>query len=212
MIRRFFGPTTLSALLLLTACGDTQNETPLQLGLSQLQNIGKPAHQTLTAAQIRSRLTPDLLATLPDAVIVATLTKRKVSSVLLGAGRNGDTVTYLTPDGISMALREGMLVGTRGLGFDLMNADVEEPLAALAGGADTGVVRLHRYLDGENATELRSFVCDYARNGATINETCHTPGITINNSYEMTRQGQIAASRQWIGPEVGYVEIQQVRR
>tara|TARA_R110002012_G_scaffold47399_1_gene124203 strand:- start:9383 stop:10018 length:636 start_codon:yes stop_codon:yes gene_type:complete len=210
MIRRFFAPA-LGVLLLLSACGDTQNGTPLQLGLSQLQNIGKPPHQTLTAAQIRSRLTPELLATLPEGVIIATLEQRQVSSVLLEAGRNGDTVTYLTPDGISLALREGMLVGTRGLGFDLMNADVEEPLAALAGGAASGVVRLHRYLDGENATVLRSFVCDYVRSGSNIAETCHTPDLTVNNSYEMTQDGRIAASRQWIGPDLGYVKIQQVR-
>lgn len=210
MIRRYFAPA-LAVCLFLSACGDTQNRTPLQLGVSQLRNIGQPAHQTLTAAQIRSRLTPELLATLPHGVIIATLEERQVSSVLLEVGRNRDTVTYLTPDGISLALREGMLVGTRGLGFDLMNADVEEPLAALAGGAASGVVRLHRYLDGENATVLRSFVCDYERSGSNIAETCHTPDLTVNNSYEMTQDGRIAASRQWIGPDLGYVKIQQVR-
>ena len=211
MTRWFFAPL-LGALLVLSACGDTRNGTPLQLGLSQLKNIGKPTHQTLNAEQIRSRLTPELLATLPEGVIIATREQRKVSSVLLEGGRNGDTVTYLTPDRISMSLRDGMLVGTRGLGFDLMNADVEEPLDALSGGSKTGVVRLHRYLDGENATVLRSFICDYARSGSTVTETCYTPGITITNSYQLTPEGQIDRSRQWVGPEVGYVEIQQVRR
>lgn len=202
----------LAALLSLTACGDAKDGPVLEILRDKVQGIGKPAPEKPTAEQIRSRLTPEVLATLPGSVAVANIPQRNAAAVLFEAGRNGDTVTYFTPDGISVALRSGMLVGTRGIGFDLMNADVEGSLAALAGGPSRGVTRLHRYLDGENATQLRSLVCDYARTGARISETCRTPGMTIANSYVMTSDGRIGASRQWIGPESGYLEIQQVRR
>ena len=203
--------TGLAALLLLTACGEDSENTVDGLGFDQIRQSLEPKPESPTAAQIHSRLTPERLATMPGAVAVATLSERKAAAALIEAGRNGNVVTYFTPDGISMALRDGVLVGTRGLGFDLMTADVSGPLAALAGGKSTDVVRVHRYLDGANDIQVRRLMCSYTRTDTKIAETCRSPDTTISNSYVMSESGRIASSRQWIGSEAGYVQIQQVR-
>jgi len=125
--------------------------------------------------------------------------------VLIERQRNRDVVTYFTPDGISMSYKSGVLVGTRGLGFDLMGADVGDVLQSLRSGRD-GAVRLHRYLDGEDQIVLRSLVCDYTGSGR-ITETCYSDGLEIKNTYQMSG-GRITTSRQWIGPEQGYIRLE----
>lgn len=201
----------LAALGLLAGCGDGGNPA-FKAAVARIQSLGRPAPKAPTADQIRARLTPEVLAQIEGGVLIATIPAREASAALFEAGRNGPVVTYVTPDGISLSLDRGVLVATRGLGFDLMTADVDEPQAALrAGGATTGAVRIHRYLDGENQVVLRSLVCRYARAGGAVTETCRTPGATIENRYVMGAGG-IDASRQWVGPETGYVRIEHIRR
>lgn len=200
-----------AALFILTACGNNQGEDAIGLRLEQIGKIGSETPEGPSAAQIRARLTPDVMARRPGSVIVASLPKRDVAAALFQASVNGDVTTYFTPDGISLALRDGILVGTRGLGFDLMTANVDGPLSAIAGGSQTNVVRIHHYLNGENAVTLRRFICNYTRTAAMISETCRSPDVTISNSYTMTSDGRIGASRQWISPEVGYVQVDQIR-
>jgi hypothetical protein len=173
-----------------------------------LQNIipGRPTPAGPTAAQIRSQLSPDVRAQLGAPVKIATLEEVNLASVIVLRARNGNVETYFTPDGISVSLRDGIVVATRGLGFDLMTADVSDVYRAMRAGQSA--VRIHRYLDGENHVIIRSFICDYAGRTEVI-ETCHTEGFTITNSYRLAG-GRIIASRQWISPQRGYIRIESV--
>jgi hypothetical protein len=91
------------------------------------------------------------------------------TQIMAMTGQNGAMRTYMTPAEEAVILRNGMLVGTKGLGNDLSVADP----------------------------------------GVTV-ENCEGHGTSFQNSY-MVQGGQIAVSRQWIGPALGYVTIQTLR-
>ena len=125
--------------------------------------------------------------------------------MLIENTRNRDVVTYLTPDGISVSLRHGVLVATRGLGFDLMTADVSAVIPAIRNRSQE-VIRVHRYLDGEEQVVIRTFICDYSGAG-TVTETCYSDGLRITNTYDLGGRA-IRASRQWVSPEQGYLRVE----
>ncbi len=211
MMFRHLAAKPLAAMglaLLLAACGSEQSQNPLLPALQSLPaTLGRKAPATgPTAADIRSRITPDVRAQFGNVPLkIAVLEDKNLASVLIQRQQNRDVVTYFTPDGISMAYKSGVLVATRGLGFDLMEADVDEVLQSLRTGRN-GAVRVHRYLDGEDQIVLRSFVCDY-EGSARITETCYSDGFSIENTYQMNA-GSVTASRQWIGPQQGYIRLE----
>ena len=196
----------LSALVFASACGGDASEQQLFTSVIQgMKGLNAPAQTPLTVAQIRQRLTPDVRAQFGDATLmIALLEEKKQASVLIEDGENQDVVTYFTPDGISISLQDGVLVATRGLGFDLMAADVSEVQSAIRNGGRA--VRVHRYLDGEDQMVIKSFVCDYAGASRVI-ETCYGNGNNFENRYSIVA-GQVVSSRQWIGPQLGYIVLE----
>jgi hypothetical protein len=201
--------TKVLALVLAFAVAGCSNgdQSPLLAGArGVIANIGKPKTPPPTAAQLKAVLTPDQLAQIGTPVIVVDIPARGAALLATQIGQNGTSRTYLTPSKISFVIDRGMVVATRGLGFDLMSADIEEPRAALERGGDAR--RIHRHLDGENQLQLRGYVCRYAGAGtAEVKETCYTDEFFIENSYVL-RGGTVRASRQWLGPEIGYVAIE----
>ncbi|UWR35713.1 YjbF family lipoprotein (plasmid) [Sulfitobacter sp. W027] len=204
MKRKFIA--ALSILALTAACGARQGEQQV-LGsvLEGIKGLSAPAAPPVTAEQIRQKLTPEVRAQLGNGpFMVAQLGEGDRTSLLLQAGRNRDVVTYVTPDGISVNLRQGVLISTRGLGFDLMSANVSEVLASLRQGGSA--VRIHRYLDGEDQIVIKSFICDYVGN-INITESCYGNDQTFENRYRMSA-GRVVVSRQWIGPQIGYISLE----
>ena len=168
---------------------------------------------------VRAQLTPEVVAALPGPTLLVVLERVGAISLPGQVARNGDVATFETEDAITLSLRQGLLVATRGLGFDLMSADVDEPLAAILSRADGATAtRSQTYLDAENRAVRRSFACGYrtARSGAAgpgivrVHETCRGRGLAFENRYDL-RGTRIVASRQWIGPFHGHLEIEQVR-
>ncbi|NNE50907.1 MAG: hypothetical protein HKN30_00715 [Sulfitobacter sp.] len=203
---RFFASLSLCALL--AGCGSNTDQegllAPIQASLSGLIGGGPPVTD---AATIRAALTPEVRAQFGNRPLkIAVLEKSKQASLLIESERNRDVVTFITPDGATVSLRSGVIVATRGLGFDLMSADVSDVTRALRnGGGDA--TRIHRYLDGEDQVVILSLVCDIV-GGATLTETCYGDGIKITNTYRGRGTGTYAASRQWIGPERGYLRLE----
>lgn len=197
---------------LLAGCGNDPNRLS-SLGQVQqiIADIGEPSTGP-TAAQIRTNLTPQALAQFGDAPIkIGTVETPLLSSILIGVGQNGAVSTFTTPDGVSFALNDGMLVATRGLGSDLMTADVADSRRAIKAGGGAGIVRIHRYLDGEEQIFVRSFVCDVTPDGqGGLRERCQGETQAFENVYRLDAQGKIASSRQWISPERGAVVLESV--
>ena len=133
------------------------------------------------------------------------------TQIMAMTGQNGAMRTYMTPAEEAVILRNGMLVGTKGLGNDLSVAEPGTEALIRAGASGSGM-RIMRYLSGDGLERPLQFTCTVGAGpnpGVTV-ENCEGHGTSFQNSY-MVQGGQIAVSRQWIGPALGYVTIQTLR-
>jgi len=196
----------LALCLALAACDSGRGERSFfDLALDRIVSLAQRQPPPPTAAQIRAGLTPEVLAQLGGAVLLVEFPKWDMAAGLLPIGRNRGHVTWRTTDGVTLSFRDGMMVSTRGLGFDLMAADVGAALAAVKAGRGQAV-RIHRYLDGENQTVSLRLICDYGReDGGATTETCDVGGRNIENRYWLDPAGNLRKSRQWHGPKHGHI-------
>ncbi|MBW7922548.1 MAG: YjbF family lipoprotein [Rubellimicrobium sp.] len=174
------------------------------------------AAQGQSAAQIRAGLTPAQLARAPGPVLLADIPDAGLAATLQIAGTANGVETWRSAGNQTLSFRSGVLVATRGLGDDLMGADVTGTLAALRGAGQADYPRLLSYLDGEDRTLLRAMTCTMAppvsatvpgiaRSFPTVlrAETCHTTGLTVRNRYWQDQDGTMRRAEQWIGPGIG---------
>lgn len=165
-------------------------------------------------------LTRSQIAAMNRPVLQAAVPSRSSGALLVKAGQNGDAVTWLSPDGIGLTLRRGMLVATRGFGPDLITSDISATLAALRSGG-SNLPRVHEYLTGSDRIQYLEFTCDLRDMGKQtaevvekqyvvdfIEEDCSGHGLRFTNQYFLDSSGRILKSRQWIGPQLGYVLTQ----
>ncbi|WP_126976529.1 YjbF family lipoprotein [Frigidibacter oleivorans] len=199
-------------LSLLTAC------VPVQQGVSRVAGLGPSATEVGSSTrQFVARVeagAPVKIVALEDRGGALTSIVQMTDSAQGGQWR--------TPDNVGFALQDGFLLGTAALGNDLMTADIAETRALVLAGRDGLAVRVHRYLDGQNATLIRSFVCDVTIGGPAplvldnrsfdtrlVTETCRNPDLSFENYYWIGG-GRILQSKQWVGPQVGYVSMREV--
>jgi len=160
----------------------------------------KPPPASLFAAQIGATL---LAVKIPARGAEATLTLAAI---------NQGVETWQTGDAVSISLRNGVIVATRGLGFDVMGSDVQQTLNAIAG-ARSGEYSVKRsYLSADNRSELVTATCTMSRSGADGHfvEDCRAASGTFRNEYWLDGSGRIARSSQWIGPQVQHLNLSYV--
>ncbi len=171
-------------------------------------------------AALEAQLTRAALDKATRPLLLAELPSRDARATFVIGGQNRAHVTWVGADGIGLILKNGILTGTRGLGADLMTADIATPEAAIRRGGGTAT-RVHRYLDGENQIVALPVTCTYASAGATrlviverafptrqVVENCTSGSHNFENRYWIdTRDGWIWKSQQWIGPELETVTL-----
>lgn len=213
MTFRFFMAACAVGVLGLAGCGSDKNPV-FEAGKTFAKTIGKKQQAApMTRDGLKQVLTPALRAQIGAPIVLVENEKAGASAAMIQAGINGATATYMTQDRNSIALKGGVLTATRGLGFDLMASDVEQPIAALrARGRSGQAVRIMHFLDGENKEIIRSFVCDYTAADADgmVRETCVSPQVQFVNQFWLGQGGKIRLSRQWAGPQNGYLIIEPV--
>ncbi|WP_417701838.1 YjbF family lipoprotein [Pseudophaeobacter sp.] len=136
----------------------------------------------------------------------------------------GEITTWSTNDDIALFFRNGLLIGTRGLPGNLISADV--PVQDNIVGPAQGGLRRY-YLRGGNSEERRiTMACElqdlgretleiYERHFTTqhLQERCEgrdpdgRKTEIINEYWVDSRSREIWKSRQWAGPETGYLRI-----
>lgn len=198
----------LFLLGLLSGCGSNQMQQSVLGPIGQtLFGFTIPVSKPSSMEDIRRQVTPQVRQRFQHtSLMIAQLEQNERASILVRKGMNRGVETYFTPDNISISLTQGVLVSTRGLGFDLMSGDVAEVIAGLRHGGRA--VRVHRYLDGEDQIVIKSYICDYSGN-ARITETCYGKDHSFKNSYQMSA-GKVVASRQWVSPDLGYIRLEDV--
>ena len=126
-------------------------------------------------------------------------------------------------------LRNGVLVGTRGVGSDIISADARNTTRALATRSNGRGVRSYTISDGDLTSTTYEFNCTYENLGAksivvayqTFNtthmrETCvqaAPESNTITNNYWVEPATRIVRqSRQWVSPKVGYFQFKLLKK
>lgn len=207
---------TLAASLLATlaACGNDQDTGifgALTQTAGQLVAERRAPDQPAAAPQSPQDAAAEALRVNPGPLIQAGFEGLGRTQVMAMTGQNGAMRTYMTPAEEALILRGGMLVGTRGLGHDLSVAEPATDPLIRAGATGSGV-RIMRYFTGDGRERPLQFTCSVGAGPApgVTTENCTGHGISFQNSY-IVQGGQIAVSRQWIGPTLGYVTIQTLR-
>ena len=147
--------------------------------------------------------------------ITMTLVSRGIKFPLQQLDTQDDVRLWASGDGAQVALRDGMLISTRGFGMDLMSADVPS-VAGLMG--DHG--RIMHYLDGTDTPIRRSYQCstsvvaadDKMPNTTHLREVCISDAGKITNDYWISAGNRLVKSRQWISQGVGYAIFNTVDR
>ena len=135
----------------------------------------------------------------------------------------GPIVVWRTDDNITLTLRGGVLVATRGLGGDILSADTLQAPGRPGPALGTGQRRLFLRTGG-NRVETLTLACAVTDLGpdtiviverphATrhLREDCQGGGGRIVNDYWVDYDaGLVWQSRQWAGPTTGYMVFRQL--
>lgn len=138
--------------------------------------------------------------------------------------RNRVNEVWQSSDNAQIFLRNGVLVGTRGVGTDIISSTASETISALQSGQSVGSTRSYNISNGDNTAERADFRCSVNNLGPAdiiiVNQSFRTSHfresclggpsgeVSITNDYwVLPGSGTVKKSRQWAGPASGYFEI-----
>ncbi|GGH41024.1 Group 4 capsule polysaccharide lipoprotein gfcB, YjbF [Cribrihabitans marinus] len=220
---RRFPPWVLIPLLVLTGCGGGTNEVPLEVQLLQ-------AGQASIAGRRAQRPTvPDFtraqLDKIEGALMEATLERENQTGLLfITAERPQGITVWRSGDDVTFAMRNGVLVATRGLGGDVLSSSVQ--VSGRQPGPSSGGAHVQMLHSLDNRQVQLALACDLVdlgpetieiveRRHATrhLQQRCTGGGGQVTNDYWVDRgAGVIWQSRQWAGPHIGYLTFRQLKR
>ena len=232
MSRRGLAGLAAAALLALSGCSGGQDEAPLQLQLfnaarasagqisGKVRGAGQPARPPLSRA---------LLDTVDQPVLELTVERRGGGGAFLARtlqrsdSTSGRIEQWSSSDNaVTISLRSGVVIATRGLGGDLLSSAVQVT-GGRPGPSGGGVHRqMIRDLDyRETALELACELADLGpetieiveRRHATrhLQQRCQGGGGRVVNDYWVDPRADIVwQSRQWAGPHLGYLSLRRL--
>ncbi len=142
------------------------------------------------------------------------LPMRGVSGGMARIALRGDVSEWRSSDGISLTLKDGQIIATRGFGADLAIADVRAAMAAMRQGAGDYNRTMH-WLDGESHDQVEVFACTLraaqdqtVANLRVLSESCTGAQRSFTNTYTvLATTGAVIHSDQWVSPGLGHIEI-----
>lgn len=151
---------------------------------------------------------------------------RESQTLLIGIEQNGPYDTYANANPQAITMRNGMITGTRGLSGDLMSTDEAALLSLVRARRSGQATYIQRFLTPEDVTEVLTYRCgvepdkpvDVAMGlvqgkATEVVAACESAdGPPFVDYYVVGGDGEILASRQWLGENLGYVAMHQLRR
>ena len=212
----------VSATLVLAACSSEglRTDNPLALAAERIVARVSPAAPTAASVDARDVLDAEIVAGAKTPLLLLVVERTDRALTLIPAASRRGTVQWRDGQGGGLIRRGGVLVGTRGLGFDLMTADVAGLRRALRSGGGRGVVRVNRHLSGENEIVALRYACDVVPTGrqtldfygsihrATVfEERCAGDGPPFVNTYWVEADGTVRRARESVSAEIGMVVL-----
>ena len=117
-----------------------------------------------------------------------------------------DVEIWAVSDGPQVFIKDGMIIGTRGFGPDLMSAQAPS-LATIQALRDHS--RVYNELDGTDRLITQSFTCsvETSSNTATqltLDEVCRNAETVLRNRFVFDGNSNLQASKQWISTDGGF--------
>lgn len=185
---------SLLAVAALAACG-----SPL---------VGKLATKAVGLKSTAAQATPAKDA--PE--IWLTLANKKVKFAMAKLQTRDGVDIMAAADGTQVFLRDGMLIGSRGFGQDLMSA--EAPSMATVR-SQAGHRRVSFQMDGTDTMQREDFNCTVQAlpqppdsTIQSLEERCESPLRVIRNQFTFDNRGSVLKTRQWLTKGIGYSLIE----
>ncbi|PCJ07298.1 MAG: hypothetical protein COB16_11465 [Rhodobacteraceae bacterium] len=217
-------------LVLLGGCNQGPEGPSLELEVFQLVRQRVSSIGGAASAE-RPPLTRAGLDEVEGAYIEVTLENRDIFAYLSQQlvrrdSSPGQIVVWRTEDNITLSMRSGVLIATRGLGDDILSASA--PVIAGRGGPARGGERRYQIRGLDHRTQVLVLACSLQDLGAEtveivelsyatrhLQERCEGGGdigggVVVNDYWVDSRSGRIWQSRQWAGPTIGYLRIRQL--
>ena len=204
----------------LTACGPMQSNNRLADAAQNLLSRGG-AQESAAATPASAELNREQIEAAPVDLLRVSYIDFGATAVLVRAGDNAGKTTWLSGDGRGATFKGGLLIGTRGLGDDLMGADIDAAIASLNGGGNH--LRTLDFLNGLSQIERVQFSCTTTVEGSEeltifertyqtsiIEELCNSDIGAFKNTYWRDANGVIWQSRQFISVGAGYLGYQRL--
>lgn len=194
----------LGVMALLSACG------PMNQGGLGNNFLGMVSGEEATVAA------PSLPSDVEGNVLFTTLSGKNATAALVRQTTRGDTTTWISPGQVTLTLVDDILVTSRGLGNDLMGADIAGVRGAIRTGSGS-TTRVHSFLDSQDQIYSITLNCTYDRIGpeevtlvagprtlTRVDENCASPQLVFTNSYWMSGD-TIVRFKQAISPTEGFM-------
>ena len=211
-----------AALALLSACGnDKGGANPVVAAVGQMakSTLAKGKKGAAPAAQPAAPVGRAELEAFGKPVLRIQSKALGQDAFLTIADAKENVVTWTAQGQANFSMRDGVLIQTRGVGSDLMSAQVPT-LAQLKGGAS--YPRVYFFLGPDDIGTRRSYDCSATTIGAEtievvgkshatthVTETCTRPNGKVTNDYWI-EGNVIRKSRQWASNSVAYLEFEKV--
>lgn len=223
MIMRIVPVLAMAAFAALAACGPMAQNS---VGANVVQGVANRvtgSNDSQAAGDVTApvELTRAVIEQQDADLLRVSLISREVTTFVTLAGRNSTKTTWFSADGLSVTFDRGLLVATRGIGDDLMGADVAAVQRSFNGGGNH--LRTLEFLSGLDQIERIVFECSMAVTGretitifersymtTVFEENCASGNTTFKNTYWRDLNGVIWQARQWISPLVGYLGYQRL--
>lgn len=217
----------------LSACS-SEREGEVNLTEMFTNTLMSVAQGTETVRQPQIVVTPQMLAETEGAALQVNPETTGGSDFLrrVAVRKNvgaGSVEIWQSSDEAQLFLRNGVIVGTRGIGRDIIAADASMLVHALASQEGRDVSRSYTVSNGDLATTSVSFRCKLRKAGrenlVIVGQTYITTHMleecvgdaggrqVLRNEYWLEEpSGLMRKSRQWAGPAAGYFEMILLKR
>ena len=164
--------------------------------------------QAADSAPKNTPVTQESLRDVTQTLVRISLPNRNISFFAAHIASNGSVETFMSRAGQSVSFRNGRITAVRGFGFDLlgMEGEMRQKLVFLDDNHQRRILSLNCQVSGAEQDSLE--IAEIRHKSTLQQETCTSNFGSNINRYWTSMAGDPLQTLQWIGPDLGYLEVQ----